>query len=241
MPPVVATTVVTLGLIELAREWVLSPQGEVELLAWFAFIPARYDALALAENLYPGGLAADIWTFLSYALLHGSILHFGLNAVWFLSFGTPVARRFGTGRFLLFLAATAVGGAVAHLATHLGDGAPMVGASAAISGCMAAAIRFVFQREGPLGLLGRGTESYAAPAAPLGVALRDRRVLAFIIVWFALNLLFGVGSASILGGGETIAWQAHVGGFLTGLFGFKAFDPRQGGPTRPPQGSSWGG
>jgi membrane associated rhomboid family serine protease len=229
VPPVVTALVAVLGIIELAREWLLSQQTQVELLAWFAFIPARYEAVAIAERLYPGGLAADVWTFLSYALLHGSAMHYGLNAVWLLSFGTPVARRFGVPRFLAFLAVTAAAGAAAHLVTHIGDGAPMVGASAAISGCMAGAIRFVFQHEGPLGLLGRGShESYRVAAAPLSRALRDRRIVGFVVVWFGLNLLFGVGSVSILGEGETVAWQAHVGGFVAGLFGFAVFDPARG-------------
>jgi membrane associated rhomboid family serine protease len=226
VPPVVTAIVVVLGLVEFTREWVLGPRSDIELLVWFAFIPARYDAAALMGGSYPGGLAADLWTFITYALLHGSLLHLGLNAVWLLSFGTPVARRFGASRFMAFLAVTAAAGAAAHLATHVGDGSPMVGASAAISGCMAGAIRFVFQREGPLGLLGRrDDQSYSVLAAPLGVALRDRRILIFLVVWFALNLLFGVGSLSIIGEGETVAWQAHVGGFLSGLFGFTAFDP----------------
>jgi membrane associated rhomboid family serine protease len=237
VPPVVTAMLVVLGLIEAVREWVLAPQSDLDLLGWFAFIPARYDPMPLIEGAYPGGMGADVWTFVTYALLHGSMLHLGLNAVWLLAFGTPVARRFGAPRFLAFLAVTAAAGAAMHLATHVGDGSPMVGASAAISGCMAGAIRFVFQREGPLGLLGRrDRESYAVLAAPLGVALRDPRILIFLVVWFALNLLFGLGSLAMVGEGETVAWQAHVGGFLAGLFGFTAFDPI--GRQRPARGGA---
>ena len=94
----------------------------------------------------------------------------------------------------------------------------MIGASASISGFMAAAMRFAFQRAGPLGLLGRDEPSaYRVPALPLTAVLRDPRVLAFLGVWFALNLLFGLGSLSLDGGEQAIAWQAHIGGFLAGL------------------------
>ena len=63
------------------------------------------------------------------------------------------------------------------------------------------------------------------PAAPLLVALRNPRVLIFLGVWFGLNLLFGLGSLTLTGEDEVVAWQAHVGGFLAGLLLLSAFDP----------------
>jgi membrane associated rhomboid family serine protease len=110
----------------------------------------------------------------------------------------------------------------------------MIGASAAISGAMAAAMRFAFQRGGPLGALGGGDpESYRVPAAPLSKILRDPRVLAFLLVWFGVNLLFGIGTIAMPGVEESVAWEAHIGGFLAGLFGFALFDPVQPHTTDP--------
>jgi membrane associated rhomboid family serine protease len=60
--------------------------------------------------------------------------------------------------------------------------------------------------------------------------LRDVRVLAFLVVWFGVNLLFGVGTISMPGVEQSIAWQAHIGGFLAGLLLFPLFDPV---PTAP--------
>ena len=232
VPAVLAATVAVLVLVEAARDFVLWESADVTLLAWFAFIPARYDPTPLLQGAYPGGIAADVWTFVTYALLHGNWTHVGLNAIWLLAFGTPVARRFGPARFLTFFAVAAAAGAVAHLVTHVGDRAPMVGASAAVSGCMAAAVRFVFQPGGPLELWGaRGRDSHLVPAAPFLAALRDPRILAFLAVWFALNLLFGIGSLPLFAGEQPVAWQAHVGGFLAGLLAFAAFDPV--GPPLP--------
>lgn len=123
------------------------------------------------------------------------------------------------------MAVTAAAGAAVHLVTHFGELLPMVGASAAISGAMAAATRFAFQRGGPLGLWRDPAEACRVPAAPLAVSLRDPRVLAFLLVWFGVNLLFGVFSVGMPGVEQAIAWQAHIGGFLVGLFAFAAFDP----------------
>ena len=225
VPPVVVATLGAVALVHALRSLVLTPRGEVEFLLLFAFIPARYDSVLL-QGMVPGGWGAEIWTFITYAFIHGDLTHLGVNAVWLLAFGSAVARRFGPLRFLAFSAVTAAAGAAAHLFTHAGDFFPMVGASAAISGYMAAAMRFVFQAGGPLAALRADrTRLDRAPAVPLTAALRDRRVLAFLGVWFGLNLVFGLGSLSLGNGEQGVAWQAHIGGFLAGLLLFAIFDP----------------
>jgi membrane associated rhomboid family serine protease len=101
----------------------------------------------------------------------------------------------------------------------------MVGASAAISGAMAAAIRFAFQRGGPLGPWRDREQPDRVPAASLAASLRDSRVLAFLGVWFGINILFGAGFIGLPGIQHAVAWQAHIGGFIAGLLAFAAFDP----------------
>jgi membrane associated rhomboid family serine protease len=231
VPTVVTTVLAVLALVHGLRT-VLSRSADLEMLLWFAFIPARYDSGFVP---LPGGLAADVWTFFTYALIHADLTHLGFNAIWLLAFGTPLARRFGPVRFLLFCVVTAAAGAVAHLLTHASEVQPMVGASAVISGAMAAAMRFAFQPGG--GMQWRG--NMHLPAVPLLTALRDPRVLVFLAVWFGLNLLFGLGSVPMLGNDQPVAWQAHVGGFLAGLLLFGFFDPvrrvaaMQNDPARP--------
>ena len=50
-------------------------------------------------------------------------------------------------------------------------------------------------------------------------------------MWFGLNLLFGLGSLSIAGANQAVAWEAHLGGFLAGLLLFSAFDPVRRAPV----------
>jgi membrane associated rhomboid family serine protease len=91
---------------------------------------------------------------------------------------------------------------------------------------MAAALRFVFQPGGPLGLLRLSeAETYRVPAKPLGAMLRDPRMLLFVFVWFGLNTLLGLPLFAMPGVEESVAWQAHVGGFVGGLLAFAVFDP----------------
>jgi membrane associated rhomboid family serine protease len=225
VPASVVVVLATLLAVHLVRLFLLAPRSELQFILLFAFIPARYDPSLLIGGAMPGGLAADIWTFVTYSLIHADFMHLGFNSIWLLAFGTPIARRFGTFRFFAFLAVTAVAGAAAHLLTHARELAPMVGASASVSGAMAASMRFAFQRGGPLWTRGEDPAVYRMPALPLIDALTDRRVLIFLIVWFGLNFLFGLGSLSITGDQQSIAWQAHVGGFLAGLLLFGLFDP----------------
>ena len=225
VPAVVVLTLAVLGGIHAFRAYGLPANDDLDLLLRFAFIPARYEPSLLPYGAFPGGTPAQVWTFVTYALLHADIMHLGFNAIWLVAFGTPVARRFGPLRFLAFLAATAAGGAAVHLASHVGQMVPMIGASAAVSGAMAAAMRFAFQRGGPIGLRGADEAAYRIPAIPLRAALSDPRILGFLAVWFGINLVFGLGSVSIAGSEQPVAWQAHVGGFVSGLVLFGLFDP----------------
>jgi membrane associated rhomboid family serine protease len=169
----------------------------------------------------------------TYALLHADLAHLGLNSIWLLPFGTALARRVGAGRFLLFMLVTAAAGAFAHLAVHFGEIYPMIGASAAISGTMAAAMRFAFQPGGPLsGWNLHDDAAYRVPAASLLGTFRDPRILAFILVWFGINALFGLGGFP-LDNGRAVAWEAHIGGFVVGLLSFSAFDPVRRGSRAP--------
>jgi membrane associated rhomboid family serine protease len=227
LPEVVTFLVVTMLGIQFIREYLLSPDTDLEVLFTFAFIPARISEAGQIGAVLPGGSGAEVWTFLTYAFLHADWGHVGINSLWLAAFGSPLAWRLGTARFLLFSAAGAIGGALVHLAIHSAEMTPMVGASAAISAHMAGVSRFMLTG----GLARPGAGAYQRPAAPLSVILRDSRVISFLAVWFGLNFLFGVlGAASGIASGA-IAWEAHVGGFLTGLVLFPLFDPVPARPT----------
>ena len=76
---------------------------------------------------------------------------------------------------------TVAAGALAHLVSNAGELAPVIGASAGISGAMAAAARFVFEPGGPLdALASRSGDRRPGAAAPLRGALRNPRVLTFL-------------------------------------------------------------
>jgi membrane associated rhomboid family serine protease len=222
----------------------LFEDADIRLLDVSAFVPARFaiavgmsdlsavqaevaaaaaPAGPLRRYLFDAFVAdgdANHWTLVTYAFLHASWEHVIFNSLWTLAFGAPVMQRFGAARFFAFFAATAAFAALFHAAFNPGDVSVLVGASGAVSGLTAAALRFTV---GPNGF-SVGPETWTRPAAPLAVALGDRRVLVFMAVWFGINLLAGLGIP--LGGADArIAWEAHVGGFVAGLLLYPLFDP----------------
>jgi membrane associated rhomboid family serine protease len=163
-------------------------------------------------------------------LVHGDAMHLIVNSVWMLAFGSAIAKRAGSARFLLFSLACGIAGALVHLALYFGDVRPVVGASAAISGQMAAAMRFIVARRGHISY---SSESIAAiPLAPIGETLKNPRILLIVAIWTVVNLIFGLGYLSLGDSGAGIAWEAHIGGFFVGLLGFGLFD-RPPPPDRP--------
>ncbi len=255
VPTVVLSLVAILAAIEAFSDFV-SFQTQLEILRLFAFVPGRFavsfdpglvnkafnaaarsseEAAALA-TFFLGDGKPVWWTPLTYAFLHGGWAHVGMNSLWLVAFGSAVARRFGTARFLVFCAACAIAGAFAHFLAHMADLQPVVGASAVVSGAMAAVVRFAFQPGAPLGaalgFAGRGDHTYRLPALPLGEILSNRNAISFLGIWFLANFLFGVFPQTIGITDASIAWEAHIGGFLAGLLAFTWFDP----PPAPEQG-----
>ena len=168
LPGALTAYVLLLAVIHLRV--LLPPDLEYWTIEVFGFIPKRYDSTLLAIT-FPGGAGAKVWTFVTYSLLHANLSHIGFNVLWLLPFGSALARRFGAMRFFVFMAVTAAAGALAHLVTHEHAIAPMIGASASVSGAMAAAIRFAFV-QGSFLSFSRGDAEAAASAG----AVADARV-----------------------------------------------------------------
>jgi membrane associated rhomboid family serine protease len=202
----------------------LPDEESVEFLLALAFIPARY---AGAAPDLPGGYLTAVTSFVTYMVIHAGWVHLLVNLLWMLAFGSAVAMRVGAARFFSFSILCGIAGALTHLALHFGQMAPVVGASAAISGQMAAALRFVFsaQSQGAW----RSPDLAKVPLQSLGQTFTDPRILAIIALWLLLNALFGFGTVNFAGVEGQIAWEAHIGGFLFGLFAFGFFDPRESG------------
>jgi membrane associated rhomboid family serine protease len=227
-----AIVVATIGLL-LAIHFALQLAGE-EWQVWalyaFSLVPSRFQpgTIAMIEG-------SQYWSLVTYAFLHADWAHVGLNSIWILIFGTPVARVLGTVRYIVIFLAAAVGGALAMLALYWDQSVVTIGASASASGLIAAAIPIMY------GNRWRG---------PLTIAElpRHRRAMIFVVVCVAIMLLPAVQSGfnqwlvmlfpSVrnvpgIGDGLQIAWEAHLAGFATGLIAYALLLPRRRGMDPP--------
>lgn len=195
------------------------------LIGALAFIPARETGLA---GDLPGGWLTTVTSLVTHMLVHGDVTHLAFNGAWLLAFGGAIAQRVGDLRFLAFALFCGVAGVLLFWALNYDRIVPVVGASGAIAGLMGGTFRFLFSAMDGGGIWRLRAAPRSVPLMPLPVALRDRRVLGASAVWILLNLLAIVGIGTVSPAG-TIAWEAHVGGFLAGLLGFGLFDI----PKRP--------
>jgi membrane associated rhomboid family serine protease len=256
LPAVVLVSILALVGIHAVRTLLLSDMADLEYVLDWAVVPLRWTVAyagarpdEVLSALGAGGSDAEPslqlelaryilaqdgakpWTGVTYALLHGSWTHVFMNSVWLAAFGTPVARRCGALRFVVLALTTAFGGAVAHVLTHPYQPLPLVGASASVSGMMAAAAWFMFAPAGWL-LEGRLAEPHERPREALADLVRNRRVLIFLGVWFVSNFISSVLAQPLGLTDASIAWEAHVGGFLVGLLLFPFVDPLDPRPLR---------
>ncbi len=193
----------------------LSPEADFTVLVYGAFIPLRYSP----------EYAVDISSFLSpvtYSLLHGSWVHLAINMIWLAAFGSPLAHRIGAARFAGFWIFTAAGAAAVHFLVHPFDATPVIGASGAVSGMMAAAARFGFSVDRHM-----RRPAFHGPRLGIREMAGRRNTVVFLVVWLVVNLIAGLGW---LTGDESgaIAWEAHIGGFLAGLVGIILLDRPRG-------------
>jgi len=197
-PAAVMGLIVVLIVAHVAR--VLAPAAvSAKILDEFALDPAVYVSKTAnwLDRVVPP---------FSHMLLHGSLMHLLVNCLWLLACGPVVARRFGGGSFLVFFVLCGLAGAACFVAMNWGAPVGAIGASGAISGLMAAAIRMINFRNPYLNVA-------TVPLMPL----LSSQVLLFSAVWLVLNLLTGLFGGVVMGTIQPIAWQDHLGGYVAGL------------------------
>ncbi|MDX1715796.1 MAG: rhomboid family intramembrane serine protease [Anderseniella sp.] len=196
----------------------LQPETANQIIMALAFIPLRFieggDAL-------PGGQIARVTSFVTYGFLHGDWMHLAMNSFWMLAFGSVAARRLGAVRFLAFSALAAAVAASFSLALSWGQSLVLVGASGAIAGQMAIAIRLIFAHGGTL-RTSMMRDVSQLPPEPLARLFTNRAAVTFLVIWLTIDILFA--NSGLMTDGR-VAWEAHLGGFLAGLLGFAMFDP----------------
>ena len=155
---------------------------------------------------------SPIWLTLFTAMfLHGSPLHLAGNMLYLWIFGDNVEEVLGSWRYLMVYLACGVMGTLAQIAGNPNSVIPTLGASGAIAGVMGMYIIWFPHNRVRVLILQFITEMPA---------------LVVIGLWIAMQLWEGFGSLGKLGESGGVAYLAHVGGALTGIFAASLFNDR---------------
>ena len=174
----------------------LDSEAVLETVYGLGYIPAVANGhLDLAPAL---AIVPDAATYITYAFLHGGLLHLAGNMAFLWVFGDNVEDAMGHVRFLLFYLVCAAAAAMAHGFLYPFSEVPLIGASGAASGVVAAYL--LLHPRVRLWVLVFGRIPVPVPA-----------YLA-LIAWIAYQ--FGMLVIDI--GGE-VSWAAHAGGIVAGL------------------------
>ena len=160
-----------------------------------------------------GGALGSVVTPVTSMFLHGGLLHLAGNMLFLHVFGDNVEDVLGRMRFVLFYVVCGVFAAAAQIVVNPNSTVPMIGASGAISGVLA-------------GYMTLFPHARVVTLVPIIIFIRFIEVPAviFIAVWFFMQLAFGYLSlGAISEGAQGVAWFAHIGGFLGGLFCIRFF------------------
>ncbi|MBS3736407.1 rhomboid family intramembrane serine protease [Candidatus Bipolaricaulota bacterium] len=164
----------------------------------FGAVPGEVASLT---DLPPTVPFPILFTLITSTFLHGSFFHLLGNMLFLWIFGDNVEDAMGPIRFLLFYFLAGIAGAMLQIVANSGSGTPMVGASGAIAGVMAAYLLLY-------------PNSRIVTLVPIFFFITFIEIPAFIMVglWFLFELLRAVGQPA-----GQVARLAHVGGFIAGV------------------------
>jgi membrane associated rhomboid family serine protease len=166
-----------------------NPVMDENAIAQYAVIPAEISA------------GRHLGTLITSMFLHASILHVGGNMLFLWIFGNNVEDRIGEIKFVIIYFASGIAGSLLQIFIDPTSTIPMLGASGAISGILAAYVLY-FPRARVL--------TFIAPFFFITLS-----AYVFIGYWIALNALQAFLNIGVSGGG--VAFFAHIGGFVSGL------------------------
>jgi len=192
------------------------------LIYQFGIVPAKYTHPGLSCGI-------DYLSFITCMFLHGSWIHLFGNMWTLWIFGDNVEDQMGSIRFFIFYLLCGISASLFHIYMHPNSVIPIIGASGAISGVLGAYyILFPFSRIIVL-----------MPVLFLPFFF-EMPALLYLAWWFLMQLFSGTFSIISKQAIEGVAWWAHVGGFIAGIFLHRFFCWNKRRAVFQDQTSPWG-
>jgi membrane associated rhomboid family serine protease len=181
---------------------------------------------ALVDRVVDRSQPPTFLTILTAMFMHGSLLHLGGNMLFLWIFGNNIEDVMGRFKFILFYLLGGLAAMLAQTAIDPSSGTPTLGASGAIAAVL-----------GGYALLYPRARVVTLIFIIFFITLLELPALLVLGAWFVLQLV-DASSSTVGGGGSTVAYFAHIGGFLFGLIAIKLFasryDPDYDRPARLP-------
>ena len=173
----------------------LSTVSEASVLS-YGLIPAVFNDYV---DLPAGYAVVPDWlTIVTYSFLHGNLWHLIGNMVFLWVFGDNVEDAFGHVRFVLFYVLCAIGAGYAFVVVDPASQVPVIGASGAGAGIVAAYL-----------MLHPNQKVWVLAFARIPLRIGAGWVLGF---W----VLFQVYSVLVAQPNDQVAWWSHIGGLISG-------------------------
>ena len=182
------------SLLHLLLSWENNLRLPPKIIDSFGFVPSSL------LNLDP--LAVP--SLLTSMFLHGDLMHLIGNMLFLLVFGRKVESQLEAKNYLSFYLASGVTATMTHTVIQPDSTTPLIGASGAISGVLGAFL--IYNPKARITLIPDPILIYILRRLTIRVP-----AWVFILIWFLLQLHFATKPGS-----STIAFWAHVGGFLMG-------------------------
>ncbi len=210
--PVITVALLSANVMVFIYQMILGPAGEQLFIFGTAVIPYELThyvdrttfAIPSTRYAYPAALLPFPLTLFSAMFTHGGFMHLGGNMLYLWIFGNNIEDAMGHGRFFIFYMITGLGATMVHVLSDPNSTIPMIGASGAIAGILGA--YFVLYPKAKI-------KTFVV----LIIFIQIIYVPAvFILGFWFLRQIIGIGS-------DDIAWYAHIGGFLVGMFLVRRF------------------
>lgn len=171
------------------------------VIASFAIVPVEMLAVGIfGGNAGISGEALpvpEVYTLLTYMFFHGDPLHLAGNMLFLWVFGDNVEDACGHARYLFLYLACGIAGGLLHVFLQPDSAAPLIGASAAVAGVIAAYLAL-------------------HPRVRIWVLVFKFIPLRISAVWL-LGAWIGMQIAMVfVPQAGPVAWWAHIGGIVTG-------------------------
>jgi len=187
--PIITWALIITNVAIFLWEMLIDPRLSAQMIQTFGFVPSAI----VRQGTY--------YTFLTSIFLHGGILHLTGNMLYLYVFGDNVEDLCGHVPYLTFYLICGFAGSLLHLVSDWGSTIPSIGASGAISGLLGAYV-YLFP------------SVRIRTAVTFGIFVRLVRLPAYVLIgfWFLYQLVLG-----LLATDASVAYWAHVGGFVAGL------------------------